>query len=124
MKSESAVQAEVREKASQLGWRLWRNNVGVYRDDRGIPIRYGLANESSQMNKVIKSSDLIGIRPIVITPDMVGQVIGQFVAIECKHEGWSKRDSDKHAGAQQAFINVVRNLGGHGEFITSREELC
>lgn len=124
MSSEAKVQAEVREKASQLGWRLWRNNVGVFVDERGVPVRYGLANESSAMNKVVKSSDLIGLRPVVITPDMVGQTIGQFVAIECKHGEWSMRENDKHAGAQKAFIEMVKKLGGHGLFATDKEQLC
>lgn len=122
--SEAKVQAEVREKASQLGWRLWRNNVGVFVDERGVPVRYGLANESSQMNKVVKSSDLIGLRPLVITPEMVGQTIGQFVAIECKTEDWSLRESDKHAQAQLNFINIVKKLGGHAEFVTDKGQLC
>jgi hypothetical protein len=123
-KSESAVQNLVREKASQLGMRVWRNNVGAYVDKRGVPIRYGLANESSQMNKAIKSSDLIGIRPVTITQDMVGKVIGQFVAIECKEEAWKFSENDERAKAQLNFINIVNNLGGYALFCNNEEVLC
>ena len=47
---EAVVQQKVRFEAAQQGIRMWRNNVGVLKDDRGIPIRYGLANESKKMN--------------------------------------------------------------------------
>ena len=79
MQNESTIQAKVRLDASKLGWRLWRNNVGVLMDSRGVPVRFGLANDSAGVNKIIKSADLIGIRPVIITQDMVGKVIGQFV---------------------------------------------
>lgn len=122
MKDEATVQAAVRLKASSKGWRLWRNNCGVAVDKRGVPVRYGLCNESKQMNQNLKSSDLIGIRPIVITPDMVGQVIGQFVAIECKHEDW-KEKKDNHTQAQRRYLDMVNALGGYGVFITTEEQL-
>jgi len=114
-KSESAVQADVRLKASKKGWLLWRNNVGALLDKRGIPIRYGLANETKAMNKNTKSSDLIGIRPILIQPRHVGTTIGQFVAIETKKAGW-KFKGDDHENAQLKFHKIVVSKGGHASF--------
>lgn len=122
MKTETLVQADVRLKASHQGFRLWRNNVGVAVDKRGIPVRYGLCNESKQMNKNIKSSDLIGIRPITITQDMVGKVIGQFVAIEVKKEDW-KYTGNLREEAQQRFLTLVQSLGGYAKFINNSEDL-
>ena len=119
-KSEAAIQAEIRLAASEKGWRLFRNNVGVAVDQRGIPVRYGLANESKQMNENIKSSDLIGIRPVVIQPEHVGKVIGQFVAIEVKHEDWVE-GGDAHTVAQRRFMDIINNLGGHACFVTDKE---
>jgi len=55
--SEAAVQTRVRLEASRKGCRLWRNNLGATMDDKGNFIRYGLANESRQMNNYIKSHD-------------------------------------------------------------------
>jgi len=116
LKSEQAVQQALQLKASKMGARLWRNNVGVLFDDRGVPIRYGLCNETSQENKNLKSSDLIGITPVTITPDMVGRTVGVFTAYECKKEGWYYTGNNREK-AQLAFINLVQQLGGRGGFV-------
>ena len=120
--SEAAVQQLVRLEASRLGMRLFRNNVGACKDDTGRVIRYGLCNDSAQMNKAVKSSDLIGIRPVIITPDMMGHTIGQFVAREVKRPGWSYRGTDREV-AQQAFGQLVLKLGGDFKFCTGEGSL-
>ena len=119
---ESRVQDEARLLASKMGWRLFRNNVGVLKDERGVPVRYGIANDSPAMNKRIKSSDLIGIRPVVITPDMVGSTIGQFVAREVKKAGWKYKGTE-HEEAQLAFGTLVIGLGGDFKFWNGEGEL-
>ena len=120
--SEAAVQQLVRLEASRLGMRLFRNKVGACKDETGRVIRYGLCNDSAQMNKTVKSSDLIGIRPVIITPDMVGHTIGQFVAREVKRPGWSYRGTDREV-AQQAFGQLVLRLGGDFKFCTGEGSL-
>ena len=122
MKSEDAVQGEVRLKVSQQGNRVWRNNVGVMLDRRGVPVRYGLANESKKQNEKTKSSDLIGIRQVLITPDMVGQTFGQFMALEVKKEGWVYSGTPREE-AQLNFISIVCSLGGYGMFIDNADDL-
>lgn len=117
--SEAAVQNKVRLEASQVGARLWRNNVGAYLGERGIPVRYGLCNESKQMNKICKSSDLIGIKPVLITPDMVGCIIGQFLAREVKKSDWVYNPNDPHENGQLTFLNLVVSLGGDAAFCNS-----
>lgn len=119
---EAHVQDEARLLASKMGWRLFRNNVGVLKDERGVPVRYGIANDSPAMNKRIKSSDLIGIRPVVITPDMVGSTIGQFVAREVKKAGWKYKGTE-HEQAQLAFGTLVIGLGGDFKFWNGEGEL-
>lgn len=113
--SESAVQSGVRIEAAENNVWLTRNNVGVLKDNRGVPVRYGLCNSSQQENEVCKSSDLIGIRTILITPEMVGSSIGQFVARETKRADW-KWKGDKHEQAQLAFLHKVIAMGGDGAF--------
>lgn len=119
---EARVQDEARLLASKMGWRLFRNNVGVLKDERGVPVRYGIANDSPAMNKRIKSSDLIGIRPVVITQDMVGSTIGQFVAREVKKAGWKYKGTE-HEQAQLAFGTLIIGLGGDFKFWSGEGEL-
>lgn len=115
--SESSVSKRIRLDFAHAGGLLWRNNVGVLPDARGIPVRFGLANEFSQMNKKIKSSDLIGIRKVVITQEMVGMIIGQFVAKEAKAEGWVYTGTPREQ-AQLKFIELIISMGGDACFTT------
>ncbi len=114
-KSEARVQQDVQLAASYAGGRLWRNNSGAYFDKRGVQVRYGLCNVSKKVNKQIKSSDLIGITPVVITEDMVGQTVGVFTAVECKKEGWVYPGTEPEI-AQKKFIDLVNSLGGRAKF--------
>lgn len=115
---ESTTTSFVRLDAAQQGDVLWRNNVGVLKDLTGRPVRYGLANDTPAMNKVIKSSDLIGIHPLLITPQMVGMIIGQFLAIEMKEEGWVFNHLEEREVAQKNFHDIVRKNGGRAGFAT------
>lgn len=114
--SEAAIQSQVRLEASRTGSRLWRNNSGVAERD-GKPIRFGLCNDSAKLNRSIKSADLIGIRPVIITPDHIGHTLGQFLARECKRAGWKYTGTQRET-AQLRFLNIVNALGGDGRFVT------
>ena len=114
-KSETANQVDVRLEASRLGIRLWRNNLGAGYMQDGSFIRWGLANESTAMNKKIKSGDLIGIRPIRIEQHHIGQVIGQFVSREIKPSYWNYSGND-HELAQLKWAELVMSLGGDAAF--------
>jgi len=116
--SEARQQSLVRLEAARRGILMFRNNVGALMDDRGVPVRYGLANESKQQNEVLKSADLIGITPRLIVAADVGKVIGQFTAREMKEEGWTFNPKDKHEVAQLAFIELVISKGGDASFAT------
>ncbi len=115
--SEAAVQSLIRIEAPKQGLALWRNNSGCLMDGRGVPVRFGLCNDSAKLNQEIKSADLIGLRPLLVP----GRRIAQFVAIESKREGWTWRGTPREV-AQERFLSLVRAAGGVGAFCTSVEE--
>lgn len=122
MNTEALVQSQVRLEAGRKGVKLWRNNVGVLVDERGRPVRYGLANDSKQLNAVVKSGDLIGWRPVLITPSHVGLMIAQFVSRECKRPGWKFR-GDEHELAQLKWAETITMDGGDAAFCTGEGTL-
>jgi hypothetical protein len=120
--SEAAVQTAVRLEAARAGLRLFRNNVGVLTDVTGRPVRYGLANDSKQVNEVVKSGDLIGWRPVKIEPHHVGTTIAQFVSRECKRAGWHYT-GDRREEAQLNWLLLVNAAGGDATFCTGTGSL-
>lgn len=113
--SEGAVQADVRLEAAAKGVHLFRNNVGVLQDKEGRPVRYGLANDSSRLNKIIKSGDLIGWRRVRIEQSHVGSVIAQFVSREVKAGDWTYSGNNREV-AQLAWIKLINANGGDAQF--------
>jgi hypothetical protein len=83
---------------STPGVRLFRNNCGALKDADGRLIRYGVANPGG--------SDLIGWKSVTVTPEMVGQKLAVFLAIEVKGERTRVTDQ------QRNFIERVRLDGG------------
>jgi hypothetical protein len=123
MSSEGATQQRIRMLAAQNGTPLLRNNSGACMDSTGRMIRYGLGNDSSKLNAAFKSSDLIGIYPVVITPELLGRTLGLFFAVEVKAPGWKFRESDERAVAQKNFGDWVTNHGGLFRFATKTEDV-
>ena len=120
--SESYIQSAVRLEAARKGLKLWRNNVGVLEDRTGRPIRYGLGNDSPALNKVLKSGDLIGWRPVLITPALVGSRLAQFVSRECKRPNWCYTGTD-HEKAQLRWIEALTADGGDAKFVVGEGSL-
>lgn len=109
--SEAAIQNKVRLDAVKSGVLLWRNNVGALPDETGRIVRYGLCNDSKEMNKRVKSADLIGITSELITPAHVGRTLGIFTGYEVKEYGW-KYTGTAHEQAQAKFGQIVLSKGG------------
>ena len=122
MTTETEVLNDIRLSASGQGILLFRNNVGAAQDANGRHIRYGLANDSKAVSAAFKSSDLIGVRPVLITPEHVGMTIGQFVAIEVKRGGWAYKGNDREK-AQLAFLHAIEAVGGYAKFATGVDTL-
>ena len=102
----------------------FRNNVGVFKGANGQPVRCGLANETKEMNKLIKSGDRIGWTPVVITPEMVGKTVAVFTSIEMKKEGYkpSGKAQREHYEAQERWATKVREAGGIAGIANSPEK--
>ncbi len=114
---ETPVQQRVRITAAHAGLQLFRNNSGACYDQTGRLIRYGLGNDSEQVNRRIKSSDLIGWTPMLITADMVGRTVPVFTGIEVKASDWNPgKKLDAHETAQKTFIDLVLAAGGKAGF--------
>ena len=105
------VQNNLSLHASQIGTTLFCNNVGMYKDQRGNVIRYGLCKGSS---------DLIGWTPIMVTPDMVGKKIAVFTAVEVK---LNKNGKYKATDDQKRFISAVLNNGGFAGVADCKKDL-
>lgn len=116
---------------TELGGRIFRNNIGMAYAGRGkpyraqmpvsvriepgdvvlrqaVPIKYGLH---------VGSGDSIGWRPVVITPEMVGTTIAQFCSVE------SKYGSTATTPEQKNWCDVVNRAGGYAKIIHSIDEL-
>lgn len=122
LSSEAAVLQREHLKLCAEGGRSWRNNSGAV-DPSNPPtqwLRFGLMNESVQMNSVLKSPDRIGIKPIRITPAHVGTIIGQFWGREGKRPGWRYTGTDREV-AQLNGINLINRLGGDARFVNGSD---
>ena len=54
----------------------------------------------------VGSSDIVGITPLKITPEMVGTTVGVFTAWE------TKTSTGKASDEQKKFLRAVRRFGG------------
>lgn len=104
--SETAIVAAVRIALSKVGVRIFRNNTGTLPDRNGRIVRFGLCKGSS---------DLIGWRSVLVTPEMVGQRVAVFVACEVK-------DKTIPTLEQRNFLAAVQDAGGIAILARSAEE--
>lgn len=105
--TENQIQREIKDGLNKLdGVTIYRNNVGVVKSG-GRWIRFGLCKGSS---------DLIGYAEVEITPDMVGETVAVFTALEVKKPGGEVSDD------QMRFISDVQESRGIGAIVTSLEE--
>lgn len=125
---EKEIMDAIMVKASTLGRRLLRNNVGTGWVGQFIKPKRMTSYMLGENDVILKnarplhaglctgSSDLIGWIPVKITPEMVGTVIAQFWACEVKDKGGM-------TGEQASFLSTVRDAGGRGDVARSPDEI-
>ena len=128
MNEETSRQNKIRLALSESGITNWRNNTGlgwagkmikgvgkmmfvrhedvIIRDAR--PLRAGLCKGSS---------DIIAIKPVLITPKMVGKTIGKFIAIEVK------TPTGRPTKDQLNFSQIINDKGGIALIARSVEDI-
>ena len=127
MNKEGALIARVLIWASAQGWRLFRNSKGgawqgtVIEDYKASgkrrPVRIVLLHVARFIQFGLLapgSSDLVGWRPLRITPEMVGKTVAQFAVCELKTKGVTASDD------QRNFVARVRKAGGYAAIVRER----
>jgi hypothetical protein len=109
--SEGDFMRRCMKRATDLGARLFRNNVGTgwtgndvrCNPDGSITIRNP---RPFHAGLVPGSADLIGWKPVEITPEMVGQTVAVFTSVETK----TKRG--RLQAGQENWADIVAGAGG------------
>ncbi|NCC23243.1 MAG: VRR-NUC domain-containing protein, partial [Alphaproteobacteria bacterium] len=105
--SEKAIQSAVMLAASQAGLTTWRNNTGQAWTGEATRLKDGsiLIRNPRPLHAGLcrGSSDLIGLRPVIVTQEHVGQTIAQFLAVEVK------TPRGKLSEPQERFLSFVRS---------------
>lgn len=101
---ETKIQNKIMMAMSKKGYLCWRNQVGLFKTMDGRTVNIGVKG----------SSDLMAIKPTVITPDMVGQTLPVFVAVEVKTA------TGRQSEPQKKWQKAVEKLGV--KYILARSE--
>ena len=118
---EFAFMKEVLQAFGRGTTRLFRVNCGTTWQGREIEhtAKYlTLENPRPVHGMPAGSADLIGWQTITITPDMVGQQVAVFVAVE------TKALCGRVTPAQQTFLRTVREAGGRAVAARSLAEVA
>ena len=114
---EHNLQNEIRNALAGLGL-FFRANVGTGWTGGAVqqmPAKTVIISEARPFSTGLPKgfSDLFGITPVVITPDMVGQTVGVFTALEVKTE------TGRVSKQQRAFLDAVIAAGGRAAVVRS-----
>lgn len=124
MSESSVTLGQIVLKAAKLGYRFWRNQVGTYKiakcgcESNTMYITSGLGPGSH---------DLIGFKPVVITADMIGNTIAQFVSCEVKLDlskaGKGNKEERKRFQQQTDWRDMINRCGGISFFADNNTEI-
>jgi hypothetical protein len=120
--SEADFMRRCLKRATDMGARLFRNNVGrawVGSEAIRMPNGEDILLRKARPFKagMAGMSDLIGWVPVTITPDMVGKTIAVYAAVE------TKTARGRATKEQSMFISVVSAAGGRAGVARSDGDL-
>lgn len=113
---------------SHASTRLFRQNVGTGWAGKRLRVQPGQAHWVKHGDVIIEnarplraglcegSSDLIGWQQVTITPDMVGQQVAIFAAVEVKTK------TGRASKSQHNFVSRVKEAGGIAGIVRSVAE--
>lgn len=105
-------------EAGKHGLSLLINNSGALNDEVGRLVRFGIGNESKEINDRLKFPDYVFILPTIIQPHHVGMKIGIFAGAELKRPDWEYTGKGREQ-AQMNAIEFIRLNGGVAGFVNS-----
>lgn len=116
---EHAIQNEIRNALADKGL-IFRANVGqawTGTEVKKLPGNRVLIEGARPFTTGLPPgfSDLFGMVPVEITPDMVGQTVAVFVALEVK-------DKAKATEKQANFLKAVNDNGGRAGVVRSADD--
>lgn len=126
--AEQSIQQRILATCAKGATRLFRNNVGtgwagkVFRPSRPMVVNIGpddvIVRNARPLHAGLcnGSSDLIGWTSVEITPDMIGQRVAVFTALEVKAK--TGRATDE----QTNFVDVVNRFGGIAAIVRSVQD--
>ena len=125
---EHNIQSEIMIALSSAGTTIFRNNTAKAWVGQSHKITTPCRVQLNPGDVVVKnarvlhaglcvgSSDLIGITPVKITADMVGQTIGVFTAAEVKTK------TGRPTPEQINFIDKINSMGGLAGIVRSPDD--
>lgn len=105
--SETQITQAIRLAVSNGSIRLWKNNVGKLRDHAGRIVSFGLATGSP---------DLVGLKSVYVSPDMIGRRIAILAGLEVKS------DTGRIRPEQQRFLDMLNDFGAIAGIARSVED--
>lgn len=126
--SERAVVSKFLIEASKIGARMFRNNSAQgwagksqrFSESSIVPVSPGdvIIRKANPLHAGLckGSSDTVGYKSITITPEMVGEKIAVFTAVEIK------TGNLKPTEEQMNFISAVKEAGGRATVAWTVEE--
>lgn len=128
MKGSTAHMNRIMLALSAAGAVVWRNTTAMGWAGKSFPLSAGQVYRARGGERVILdaypiraglcegSGDIVGMRTVTVTPDMVGQKLAVFCSWEVKHGSGRPTKSQRH------FADFVTAAGGIGAVVRSETE--